>query len=562
MTRHTNSLVVYGDGDDIKRFIDYRDAFKLNHDLAGCGIHDDVNITTIPQKIVVCATKVVAPPVSTALVEDILTTAIAKANPDIDATNIATSTFEKPECDKSRLRLTTEMLLDRVINEKGRRVGTRAYAKSYNIKDTPLAIKTLINRYMKKTKNPNFLQRPKFQALMERGFYKLIGASREQVVTKDPTHSLLYITPEELSEASVDYLCSLQAKGLDDKTMKELYSDFVDFESPVVLGFFMKHQVKYISGHGWDEKEKAGQGISAWPKSEQLMHAAYARCLMDRLTTLMSKRIIIATGRAEAEISQIASELLASEDWDNLYKFLNDFTQWDSTNHEGILSFECWVLSLAGMPDVLVKRYRLNKSQWKQVMHTDDGTVVLDGLWKQHSGIAYTLLFNTINNACLCAGFIEWEGLVFAAFKGDDSIIIAKHITIDRESEQLIGECGMLMKAHLDRTPEFTGFVLTKHGYFPDVVKKAARVLTKKIIDNKYFEDLRANVKADLACVTTPEAMQAGIFALTQHYREEGVFFSTHDIELIYFYLQDFVDNVQFCDLVEDTRVNITMDVE
>jgi hypothetical protein len=73
---------------------------------------------------------------------------------------------------------------------------------------------------------------------------------------------------------------------------------------------------------------------------------------------------------------------------------------------------------------------------------------------------------------------------------------------------------------------------------------------------------LRANVKADLACVTTPEAMQAGIFALTQHYREEGVFFSTHDIELIYFYLQDFVDNVQFCDLIEDTRVNITMDVE
>jgi hypothetical protein len=173
-------------------------------------------------------------------------------------------------------------------------------------------------------------------------------------------------------------------------------------------------------------------------------------------------------------------------------------------------------------------------------MKTAEGTVTVEGEMKQHSGQAYTLFSNSINNMCITMGMLHLTNVYLAYFKGDDSLIIASEIEVDVQARDLITACGMNMKAHIDLVPEFTGFIVTKHGYFPDLLRKCTRVITKKISNEAYFNELKLNVAQDLAVVQQPEQLTEGLTQLSRHYAQNGIDLNYHELEYLYFYLQDF----------------------
>jgi hypothetical protein len=146
-------------------------------------------------------------------------------------------------------------------------------------------------------------------------------------------------------------------------------------------------------------------------------------------------------------------------------------------------------------------------------------------------------------------GILETDGLRLAYFKGDDSLIIAEDVTIDPVAEKLIGACGMKAKSFMNLVPEFTGFIITPLGYFPDLLRRLGRLLSKNITSKEYFQDLRLNVNQDMAVVHDPEQIQVGLRASVKHYRETGIEVTMEELETIYFYILNFLNTVGYHDL-------------
>lgn len=542
LSRHTNTLVMYGTKAHLEVFINVRDGIAQAIFAAGLSAYDDTFEYDKPATI---KTKDALPAplnILSAHAEEILSSTITAVNDD--AALYQPIDKPTPTCDKSKLRFSINDLVNRANPKNTYRVTGRGYAKSYQSNDTQMAVYTLIKRYMRQTQNPSFFQAPKFRKLIIDGFLKLTGLTEHEFNCEDPTKNPLYISREELWKYCSDYLRSLQSKITTDAMMESLFATYIDLSKTPELEHFMKQQVKYIGEVGWDSKEKAGQGISAWPKNENILHSCYARALMDRISTILAhrnERVIISTGRSELENSQIVRGLI--EDHyipGHTPVFANDFSEWDSTNHRGLTDFESILMTKAGCPKLLVKRYVDGRRSWSQRMRTVNGVITVDGYDKQHSGQSYTLFSNTINCASLTCSLVDWDSLVLGLFKGDDSLLIARNVQLNSEAAKLIAACGQITKAELGMVPEFTGFVITELGYFPDVLRKTARIVSKSIPDRAYFDSLKLNVAADLAVVESAQQKCVGIAAATRHYNEKGIPINETEVSYLFDYLAHF----------------------
>lgn len=537
ITRHRYTLAVYGDDVLAEKFLNIQDSFNVMLSNVNGDCVESVSIEEA--RLATTITTSLPGPIRTETVhaEEIIDNVIPKVNEE-NIAKVSLLSYETPCDEKATMRTTIDQLAPYVLNASGLSIGRRPHGMNYLSADVATTTSTLIARYLAKTKVMSTTQSAQFQDLMWRGWTIKYGINEHERL------AALHIDRDRVMYHTSEYFASLQHKKLTDDMLEKYYNDYRSLDHHEFLDHFMKNQVKYKASVGWDTNNKAGQGVSAWDKFTNIMYAGWHRAMQERsLQMLAASNIIIATGCSDADLSKRVADILGKYDDDDLHrlkKLDNDLSECDASMHKGIVQFENTLHEYAGMPLILRAHYATHRAKWTQVARTKAGTTRVQGNDKQHSGQTATLLFNTEDCSCLTLGMLDIDGLTMALFKGDDSSIWARDIRIRPEAFQLAQAAGHKFKLVWSDTPEFAGFFINKHGFYPDVIKKVARLLTKKIVDRAYFDELILNVAADTEVVFTGEQAIAGAYSVARHYTDAGLPISVASVEYLFDYLRSF----------------------
>lgn len=492
-----------------------------------------------------------------------------------------------------------------VVNEAGDHTKARVIVKGINAGAVTVAgyrpsTSNFVRHYHNKSDLQNLLTMRRYTAVarrmkddphklpyfnmiekLQRGFLKFT----EFADNPKAYYEWMQPTFEELQVHAVDYLQSLQDK-VTPKVYEELNTLVTDMNSNIV-DFFMKKQPKYMDGtnitktskitpdiiknYGMQPfiedalitKQKAGQGVSAWSKKVNLLFACYMRHMMLKLTQLHGPKgaaLIIGVGKSDQEIGiQIAKALNRRQR--RKYKYLaTDFKEHDTSHGLVVKLWFCYDMLQMGFPMEMVHYYFRAYAEWRQIAHTGSGSMSVINVLLQHSGSPDTIHGNTkltmgANGACF--DFID---LIYAAFKGDDSNICAASVTENKIVNIRNLESTGRMQLN-DRVQDFFGFKLkmdfsdpteficnfiTEYGFFPDVVRRAARYISKIYVDRADFELTRSNIKDAVRVVTSPAGKNNGIYVATKYYNDHGMNITQNDVEALFNFLAN--DTLKYVD--------------
>jgi hypothetical protein len=94
----------------------------------------------------------------------------------------------------------------------------------------------------------------------------------------------------------------------------------------------------------------------------------------------------------------------------------NDYTAWDSGVDHVFIEFDCWLLTLCGLPHEYIDKFKFDRYN----MHSHLG----DHLPRQESGDRYTWILNTLRNAALTGASLDCPKRTPLAVSGDDSVTL------------------------------------------------------------------------------------------------------------------------------------------
>jgi hypothetical protein len=201
-----------------------------------------------------------------------------------------------------------------------------------------------------------------------------------------------------------------------------------------------------------------------------------------------------------------------------------------------------------GAPPLLVDMYLTMREDW---ILTDE-IFKLHGHHKMHSGEPFTLVGNTLFGMFVIARSVLFDDLAYAAFKGDDSAICGVNVRFDAEALGWCSSRGLQLKVEYPPFMEFTGLLVTKYGFFPDVVRRTAKFLSNVFHDNSHYKEAVMNLDAELGCLTSVEHLLYGAQALSEFYRFQDKTnpISADSILLLVSFLSQ-QKNVHYDDLVD-----------
>jgi hypothetical protein len=305
-------------------------------------------------------------------------------------------------------------------------------------------------------------------------------------------------TAEELWEGQdVD---GVQARAMLDAFMKMDMKERSMMET-AFNGHFVEgledYSVKGFNKNQWKSKwgqifsDKAGQSVSQHSKLKNMV-LKFVCYVTDSLLRSYrgAKRFIYASGKSDAEVQKELDEIMRQTEIDLIFTE-NDFGEFDSTQNE-LMPIVCteYVQSVCGTADSILHTYINHLMEWKVVI---DGLLTILNKNQKHSGEAATLLFNTIWNAAWCGVIMNVDELVVALFKGDDSLVVSKNLTIDKAGMKLLKEVGLITKLFMRKEfAFFTDMIVTPEGAALDVCRRGAKVLSKvwKKTDRNALKDM------------------------------------------------------------------------
>ena len=221
-------------------------------------------------------------------------------------------------------------------------------------------------------------------------------------------------------------------------------------------------------------------------------------------------------------------------------------SEFDSSQEmQGILAGAMF-MRLCNVPYHIVDMYLKQRQHWVMVAcdKSDGGGVmraVLEGAWKQHSGQPDTLNGNTTFNMMAMGACYVYTDIQFASFKGDDSIIAARKITQDVDGQCSIQElAGFRIKEDFAQIPEYIANIVLPNGtFFPDVIRRASRVLSKVYSDKADWNEQKKSLLDCLDVVLDDRHYQYGLSVAEQYYREHNIAVTKDEISAIFVWLND-----------------------
>jgi len=371
--------------------------------------------------------------------------------------------------------VSTETVKDGEVHDTTARVVRRfpvpQRTKVTNARDSSMALKTLFERYTKKTRN--------------------LPTNELMTECRHLTHVLSHfvdlspITEEEKQLAYGQAVERFQSRGhgVDDLVEIDHFSD----QGLLLVDFTLKQQQKISMATGQDilQKDKAGQGIAAWKKTLNFTMVIWTRVLEMRLRRA-KRGFIFASGQTDDELAMIFDQLTLGKK----YQYLeNDWSEFDSSqnNLEHELFLDC--MTRLGCP--LILREFFGSMMAKRVVSMKDAWVFVQD--KKDSGRVDTLVGNTIFNAAVILSLVNYRELKFCAFKGDDSVLAGPTIELNNvRAAWLTKYCAYQFKMKVSHSAEFCHLVMNENGCTSNPIRIAAKVLSRMYTKPKYDEYLMA----------------------------------------------------------------------
>ena len=326
---------------------------------------------------------------------------------------------------------------------------------------------------------------------------------------------------KELLKSAFDYVESLSEKlGENYATTNELLEIF-DRDQDGKLSFFNKRQTKWKPEDGFDRTDKVGQGVASFSKRVNILFSAYARLMLDKVKTIIKdndRSILLATHDSEAALNDQYMSLKDGKD-DSNYT-CNDFSEWDASFRKPFISLTSTLLRFMGMPEDMIHWFEDNRSNWQMIYRCAFGNTILSGSEKQFSGSPFTICENTICNMALCFSLFNYIRFQFAMFKGDDSAVACAKTVILPEARKILSYTQHGLKRHDSPIGEFAGWILTKWGLFPDVVRYSAKFIGKNYRDEEHFEEALMSLQERCSAVVNNKQQAVGCHSLSIMYSE------------------------------------------
>jgi len=220
---------------------------------------------------------------------------------------------------------------------------------------------------------------------------------------------------------------------------------------------------------------------------------------------------------------------------------------------QGILA-GCMFMRLCGVPNHILEMYLKQRRHWVMVACDKDTTgimrAILEGVWKQHSGQPDTLNGNTVFNMMAIGACYKFVEMIYASFKGDDSHVNARKIEPDFEGQTAVMELAAFkIKEDFSEIPEYIANIILPNGtFFPDVIRRASRVLSKIYSDKADWHEQRQSLLDSLDVIFDDRHYQYGLKIAEKYYQEHNVKVTADEISAIFVWLKDMtkLDNIDY----------------
>lgn len=520
LTRATDRLFVYGDTESIERFFNfsatciftYEEFAELFHHSESF-IKADIDEIKYTQNREIVFEEI-SPTIATSIIDNIVKP-VNDDNKDVLVHVIP----EIKSVDGGVMKLTANLLENKPYDQDCKVVDPHFNAVINQVSSNPIAtIQTMVGRYGKKFKNSRKIDRDFCYSQLVNGLLKAIYGStyKRRTFARD-----MRTTKEELLKYSYEYLESLNEKLGDNAKNNPEIDTLFDTDEDGKLSFFNKKQTKWKAIDGFDTTDKVGQGVAAFHKKVNILYSAYARCMLDKIRSILARngrKIILATHHSEAEINDEYVKMLDGlkvENWT-----CNDFSEWDSSFRKPFAKITSFIMSLMGMPPHMIAWFENNRENWEMIYINSLGRASLKGCEKQFSGNPFTIAENTIGNMALCFSIFEYHNFQFGLFKGDDSAVACSSCRMMPCAKRILEYTTHGLKLHNSPIGEFAGWFLTDYGLFPDVVRYAAKFLSKTYNDQEHFDEALKSLQERCSAVKNHKQLYHGCYMTSLYYTQ------------------------------------------
>lgn len=466
-----------------------------------------------------------------------------------------------PKVEEGVLRTNIDVAMEPPKTRQVFRVVPNISLVKKQLSDSPArTLQTMVKRYSKRTISMSPSDTTFLQSEIAKGLSKALSGREDNY-----SDFLKFLAENRdnreigLNKQLEEYYKSLDKKmGENSNVKKVIEKPFNEFDE--VLEFFNKRQVKYDPKAKFDQSDKVGQGVASMSKVVNILFSCYARYILDAARLYAKKcgkNIILATHGSDADFDKLYKQFMNNLPTDRLnHKWSNnDWSEWDSRFLKEFAQI-MWQLNKAcGCPEYLAGWFLEFRKKWSMSYQCKNGRSKLTGKNKQFSGNPYTLCENTIFNMALTNAVLDIISPDLEIYKGDDASIKAALVRYSAKAARILKLTGHTAKLHMSDSGEFAGFVLTRAGIFPDVLRYAAKFLDKDYRDEKHFEEALCSLKERLSPVTSEFQKHMGCLALTEFYPE----LTAGEFETIFDFLKD-SQNIKFSSLTTVTKEEIIPD--
>jgi len=231
----------------------------------------------------------------------------------------------------------------------------------------------------------------------------------------------------------------------------------------------------------------------------------------------------------------------------------------DTTHGESMVKLEGILFDDINMPEAMKKMYYEVRSQWTLSYMSRNGRSTLKNKFCQHSGQPLTLCGNTLLNMAAVGAFIELGTILYIAFKGDDmnsrsTMCTLKKISKDQTESSYF---GYKFKVLNPTVSEFIANIITPHGFFPDILRRVTKNISKVYETEQQWEESRINILESIKCVRNNTHFVTGKNLTVKHYNDLGIAITAGEVDYIYAYLTQ-LSKLQFSELQEMNKVTKT----
>lgn len=309
--------------------------------------------------------------------------------------------------------------------------------------------------------------------------------------------------------------------------------------SQSVISFHLKTQPKEVRKEGYDTANKVGQGVSAWSKMLNCILASIESSFINEFKERLKPNVLLAIDRSDAEIAAWFAPYMQLYNNNNVVKTDADHTQFDCTQGNGLAALQEVVYNRMGFPARTTAWLIAMRAKYHATA-MDAATMsycTFDFMWQMTSGALYTLTWNTASNMAIIGACYDFGDIHVAAFKGDDV-----HIVSSKFKEKLLHNkpittaLGHKIKIQHPEVSEFLANIITPTGFFPDVIRRVSRVVSRIYTHPDDWEETKISI-ADCLSVLNNRNYYLGACVAARHYGERGHTITPEEISSMLWFL-------------------------